>query len=267
MCSNRSAAVAFSVLAVLTLGGDRVTARQSPQAASEIAELKKQIEELKATQLAIQKDVQEIKAILLRVTQPQQPAGPLSDVSIDVPVAGKPMKGSAQAAVAIVEFSDYQCPFCARYVTQTLPQITAEYVASGLVQYYFLNFPIESLHPQAFRAHEAAICAGEQGRYWDMHDRLFANQRALAPPQLAEHAGAIGLDMDKFQPCLDSERTAPEIRQDQALGERSGVTGTPLFLIGTIEPGSGTVKGLKAVSGAQPFALFKQTLDEVLGRR
>ena len=260
---TRLLAVTLSVpLALAAAGGPALA--QTP---TEIAELKKQIEELKATQLAIQKDVQEIKAILLRITQPQQPRGPVTDVSMEVPVAGRPMKGSSQATIAIVEFSDFQCPFCGRYVAQTLPQIASEYIASGKVQYFFVNYPIESLHPQAFRAHEAAICAGEQGKYWEMHDRLFANQRALAPEDLAGYAKAIGLDMDEYGPCVESGRTAEQVREDQALGQRAGVSGTPLFLVGTIEANATSVQAVRAISGAQPFALFKQTLDEVLGKR
>ena len=260
---TRLLAVVLSVpLAVAAAGGPALA-----QTSSDIAELKKQIEELRATQLAIQKDVQEIKSILLRVTEPSPSRGPVTEVSFDVPVAGRPMKGSAQATVAIVEFSDYQCPFCGRYVAQTLPQITSEYIASGRVQYFFVNFPIESLHAQAFRAHEAALCAGEQGKYWEMHDRLFANQRALAPEDLSGYAEAIGLDMEKYAPCFDSGRTASKVRDDQALGQRAGVGGTPLFLVGTIESGATSVQAVRAISGAQPFAVFKQTLDEVLRRR
>jgi len=260
---TRLLAVALSVPLGLAAAGGPVQAQTS----SEIAELKKQIEELRATQLAIQRDVQEIKSILLRVTEPEATRGSVTDVSLDVPVAGRPMKGSAQATVAIVEFSDYQCPFCGRYVAQTLPQIASEYITSGWVQYFFVNFPIESLHPLAFRAHEAALCAGEQGKYWEMHDRIFANQRALAPEDLTGYARAIGLEMEQYRPCFESGRTAAKVREDQALGQRAGVRGTPLFLVGTIEPGATSVQAVRAISGAQPFALFKQTLDEVLGRR
>lgn len=260
---TRVLAVALSVPLALAAAPSPAPAQTS----SEIAELKKQIEELKATQLAIQKDVQEIKAILLRVTEPAPARGPVTEVSLDVSVAGRPMKGSAQATVAIVEFSDFACPFCGRYVTQTLPRITSEYIANGKIQYFFVHFPIESLHPDAFRAHQAAICAGEQGTFWEMHDRLFANQRALAAEDLAGHAKAIGLDMTDYELCVESERTAERVRQDQALGQRTGVGGTPLFLVGTIEPGATSVQAVRAISGAQPFALFKQTLDEALGRR
>ncbi len=260
---TRVLAVTLSLPLALAAAGSPARAQTS----SEVAELKKQIEDLRATQLAIQKDVQEIKAILLRVTEPTPARGPVTEVSLDVPVAGRPMKGSAQATVAIVEFSDYQCPFCGRYVAQTLPRIAADYIASGKVQYFFVNFPIESLHPQAFRAHEAALCAGEQGKYWEMHDRLFADQTALAAEDLAGHAKAVGLDMEEYEPCVESGRSAARVREDQALGQRAGVGGTPLFLVGTIEAGGTSVQAVRAISGAQPFAVFKQTLDELLARR
>jgi len=261
----RTRFVAVTLAIPFALAAAGTTARA--QTSSELAELRKQIEDLRATQLAIQKDVQEIRAILLRVTEPSPARGPVTEVSLDVPVAGRPVKGSAQATVAIVEFSDYQCPFCGRYVAQTLPRIASDYIASGKVQYFFVNFPIESLHPQAFRAHEAALCAGEQGKYWEMHDRLFANQKALAEEDLAGHAEAVGLDMGEYDACFESSRSAARVREDQALGQRVGVGGTPLFLVGTIDAGGTSVQVVRAISGAQPFAVFKQTLDEALGRR
>ena len=262
--SIRPLAVALAIPLLLSAAGGRALAQQS---SSEIADLRKQIEDLKATQLAIQKDVQEIKAILLRVTQPQAPPSPVTDTSVEIPVAGLPVKGGAQASVAVVEFSDYQCPFCARYVAQTLPQLTADFVATGRIRYYFVNFPIESLHPLAFRAHEAAICAGAQGKYWEMHDRLFANQQALTPPDLEKTAAAIGLDMATFEPCFDSPATAQEVRKGQALGHKVDVTGTPTFVVGVFDPETNAVKGVKVISGAQPYALFKQTIDQVLAER
>lgn len=261
---TRYLAVTLAIPLALAAAGTPARAQTS----SELAEFRRQIEDLRATQLAIQKDVQDIKAILLRVTESAPTArGPVTEVSLDVPVAGRPMRGSPQATVAIVEFSDYQCPFCGRYVAQTLPRITSDYIANGRVQYFFVNLPIESLHPQAFRAHQAAICAGEQGRYWEMHDRLFANQAALAVDDLARHAGAVGLEMGEYETCFEDGRTAARIREDQALGQQAGAAGTPFFLVGTIEAGGTTVRAVRAISGAQPFAVFTQTLDELIGRR
>jgi protein-disulfide isomerase len=92
---------------------------------------------------------------------------------------GDPFKGEKNAKVTLVEFSDYQCPFCARHVRATLPPLESEYIATGKIKYVFRNFPIASIHPLAFKAHEAANCSGEQDKYWEMHDRLFANSKAL----------------------------------------------------------------------------------------
>ena len=256
---------ALALLVTVALAGGGVAAQEPQQSAAELAALKKEIQELKAMLLSVQKDVQETKAILQKVTQPQQPRGPVTDAPAgEFSVAGTPAKGNRGATVAVIEFSDYQCPFCSRYATQTYPQLNKEYVESGKVQYFFVNYPIEQIHPFAFKAHEAASCAAEQGKYWEMHDRLFGNQSLLAPPELSKHAAAIGLDMAKFQPCLDSGRTGDLIRKDVARSQQIGVSGTPAFLIGTIDPNGTAVKGLKMISGAQPFAVFKPILDEVL---
>lgn len=261
----------LALLAAFAPAGDLVFAQQPPaqqQAGADVAALKKELDQLRALLLAIQKDVQETKAMLQRLTPPQQPRGPVTDVSnVEFAVAGAPVKGDRTATVAIVEFSDYQCPFCARYVAQTWPQMSKEYVETGKVQYFFVDYPIESLHPLAFKAHEAASCAGQLGKYWEMHDRLFENQNLLQPPELTKHAAAIGLDLATFQPCLDGRRTADLIRKDMARAQQLGISGTPMFVIGTIEPNGTLVKAVKMVSGAQPFAVFKQALDGVIADR
>jgi protein-disulfide isomerase len=257
--------IALALFVTVALAGGVLAAQEPPQSAAELAALKKEIQDLKVMLLAVQKDVQETKAILQKVTQPQQPRGPVTDApSVEFSVAGAPAKGSRGATVAVIEFSDYQCPFCSRYATQTWPQVNKDYVESGKVQYFFVNYPIEQIHPHAFKAHEAASCAAEQGKYWEMHDRLFGNQSLLAPAELTKHAAAIGLDMAKFQPCLDSGRTADLIRKDLARSQKIGVTGTPAFLIGTIEPNGTTVKGLKMIAGAQPFTVLKPVIDEAI---
>src|SRR6266704_659322 len=120
-------------------------------------------------------------------------------VSLD----GVPSLGDEKAPIAIVEFSDYQCPYCGRHANTVLPQIIKDYVSTGKVRYIVRDVPIEAIHPQAFKAAEAAHCAGDQGKFWEMHDRLFQNQQLLAVSDLAAHALALGLDGPKFQPCLD----------------------------------------------------------------
>jgi protein-disulfide isomerase len=236
----------------------------------DIAALKKQIEALAAGQAAIQKQLEEIRTLLkerpaaVAAAAPAPtgpPPGPAPGVL--VAAASAPAKGPANARVTIVEFSDYQCPFCARFHTATLPQIQKEYIETGKVRHVFRNMPLEAIHPQAFKAHEAALCANDQGKYWEMHDQLFANQRALQPQQLIGHAKTVGLDPAAFQTCLDSGKHAALIRADLDEAERLGLNGTPAFLIGVNGP-DGKVKNVRFVSGARPFADFKAAIEAAL---
>jgi len=145
-----------------------------------------------------------------------------------------------------------------------LPQIESEYIKTGKVKYVVLDFPLESIHKNAFKAAEAAHCAGEQGAFWEMHARLFANQRALGLKNLPEHAQALGLDGSKFQACLDNGTFSGKIRQDLADGQRAGVTGTPGFFLGLTDPDGSKVKVLRVLKGAQPYASFKEAIDTLL---
>ena len=145
-----------------------------------------------------------------------------------------------------------------------MPQIDTDYVKTGKIKYVFRDLPLESIHPYAFKAAEAANCAGDQGKFWEMHDRLYNNQTALKPTDLPQHAQALGLDMTKFQQCLDTGKYASLIRKDMAEAGTAGVTGTPTFMIGLTDPKSSKVKVLKVLSGAQPYAAFKDALDNAL---
>jgi protein-disulfide isomerase len=167
-------------------------------------------------------------------------------------------KGSADASVVIVEYSDYQCPFCSRWVQETYPAILEKYIDTGQVRLEFRDFPLESIHPNAKAAAVAARCAGEQGDYWGMHDRLFGNQAqwsGLADPSetFQSYAGEMGLDTAAFLTCLASGTFDEAIAQDLQAGQAAGVSGTPSFLI------NGTL-----VVGAQPFSAFEQALDTLL---
>ena len=163
-----------------------------------------------------------------------------------------PVRGGASAPVTIVEFSDYQCPFCAR-VNPTLDRIRQTY--GDKVKIVFKDFPLPN-HAQAPKASEAAHCAGEQGKYWEMHDRMFADQRALNVPQLKQSAVALGLDAAKFDQCLDSGKHAAVVAAGLAQGERLGVNSTPSLYING-----------RALIGAQPFEAFKQIIDEELAKK
>jgi protein-disulfide isomerase len=131
------------------------------------------------------------------------------------------------------------------------------------VKYVFMDFPLESIHKFAFKAAEAARCAGEQGKFWEMHDRLFANQKSLEPAK--PHAEAVvGLDVPKFEGCLTAGKYAEAIRKDVAEGAKAGVTGTPLFFLAYTDPKSSKVKTVARLSGAQPYDAFKAQIDKLL---
>jgi protein-disulfide isomerase len=141
-----------------------------------------------------------------------------------------------------------------------------DYVKSGRLRYAVRDFPLEAIHPQAFKAAEAARCAGDQGKYWEMHVLLFQNQRALAVADLAKHAATLGLDGAKFQACLDSATHAEGVRRDLAEGAKAGIRGTPTFFLGLIENGD-RVRVTRVIRGAQPAAVFKAAIDEALAAK
>jgi len=247
--------VIFGLLFVLTLFAGRQTLAGSDD---DLTELREAVEVLKQGQRHLQRELEEIKA-LLRGRQPVMEVQP-----IEFRIGGYPSKGKESAKLILVEFTDYQCQFCGRHFQQTWPEIERDYVNTGQVRYVVRDFPIESIHKEAFGAAEAAHCAGEQGQYWQMHDRLFTSQNALAPNDLAVHAGALGLDVPSFRRCLDSNRYTMKIRQDLVEGEKAGVRGTPSFFLGMANPDGSSVKVVRMITGAQPYAVFKGAIDSLL---
>lgn len=232
------------------------------QASADNTAIRKDLDALKEGQVAIQKDLQEIKKLL--AARPAAPvAGPDKALDAIINVAGEPFKGKKDAKLTLVEFSEYQCPFCGRHVRDTYPTLDKEYVQTGKVKYVFRDLPLESIHKNAFKAAEATHCAGEQGKFWELHDRLFENQKALEPASLTTYAQAIGVDAKKFQACLDGGKYAADIRKDMADAAKYGITGTPTTVIGLTEPNGSTIKVLKVLRGAQPIAAFKDALDSL----
>lgn len=225
----------------------------------EVTRLRKEIETLNASQLAMRKDMGELRELLRRpASQPPAPR------EIVLTLGNAPFKGNANAAVTLVEFTDYECGFCARHVKETMPQLERDYIATGKVKYVFRNFPLESIHKQSFKAHIAATCAGEQGKFWEMHDRLFANQTALAPAQMLGHAQALGLDAARFQACFDGAVQSDQIRKDIVEGQKAGVTATPAFFLGYTSGDGTTLKVVKSLVGAKAYPMFKEEIDTLL---
>lgn len=221
-------------------------------------DLQKQINALTEGQKAILKELQDLKQLLQSRTAP--PADTLPTAPIDI--SNDRSRGSATARVAVIEYSDYQCPFCGKYDRETFPQIQEDYLKSGKIRYVFRDLPLD-FHENAFKAAEAAHCAGEQGKFWEMHDLLFANQTALTESDLVQHAAALRLDEPRFQQCLTSERFAADIRKGVTEASNAGLNGTPTFLIGIVQPDS-TVKITRKLVGAKPYAQFKAAIDDLL---
>lgn len=166
---------------------------------------------------------------------------------------GAPFRGAESAPVTIVKFEDFHCPYCRR-VQGTLKELLIRY--EGKLKIVHKDFPLDSVHPQARVAHEAARCAGEQGKFWPYHDALFATGPKSSPEDLQAIARETGVDLPKFEECLASGRTRAAIEADVSEGTRLGLTGTPSFLING-----------RLLPGAQPMEKFVEVIDQELARR
>ncbi len=258
----------FPVFLLALLIGAALLAPRAFAQSADLEQLAREVRELRQGQALIRQQLDELKALLkarpsaAARTRPAV-AEDLSEATFDI--SDDPARGDPSARLVMMEFSDYQCPYCARHASRVLPRIEQEYVATGRLRYVFRDFPLERIHPQAFDAARAANCAGEQGRYWEMHDRLFAQRKAIAP--FAPHAEAVGVaDMAAFGNCLDSGRYADEVRADMAEGRRAGVSSTPTFVVG-FDDGRGSVTGVRIVRGALTFERLVAEIEAARARR
>ena len=189
--------------------------------------------------------------------EPQAQPTPRQDLPLTVVLGDAPRIGDPNAPIVMVEFTDYQCPYCSRHFQQTYPRIIEEYIEAGIVQYVIKDFPLNSIHPQAAKASEAARCAGDQEAYWEMHDILFERQTewgvANPIPVFAAYAVEIGLDSETFTECLESNKYEAAVNADLQQGIELGVTGTPAFFMNGYP-----------LSGAQPFEVFQQGITTLL---
>jgi protein-disulfide isomerase len=175
----------------------------------------------------------------------------LEPYRVPLAVGDAPVRGNPAAPVTVVEFSDFQCPYCGQ-ARPTVMRVLHTY--GDRVRWVFRHFPLD-FHSDAKKAGEAAVCAGDQGHFWEMHDRLFAHQDQLDVPDLKKHAAALGLDTAAFDACLDSGRHAAVVEADSEEGARLGVSGTPAFFIDG-----------RPLVGAQPFDTFAEIIDDELAR-
>jgi len=183
---------------------------------------------------------------------------------IPMPLADAPVKGSRRAKVALVVFSDFECPVCARAARELVPQLVARYVDTGKVLLVWRHYPLP-IHSWARGAAEAAECAGRQGKFWGLHDWAFAHPKELKPDRLRDAAERLGLDMAAFDKCIGVE-AAERITKDMALAKHLDVHGTPTWFFGTVEP-DGTVKLVNRITGLGPVGMYEEVIDRVVQSR
>lgn len=212
--------------------------------------------------------LQELKAIreVLEKIQKQGLAGgkqrAAKPTTASISIKDKPAMGSASAPVTVVEFADYQCPFCLRFTRSTFPSLKRDYIDTGKVRWVALNLPL-AFHKDARKAAQAAHCAGEQDKFWEMREVLFQNPKKLGQEDLPEHAVTLELDVEAFKACIASDRHLAAIDQDAKDAGAVRLTGTPSFVIG--KTASDKITG-QVIIGAQPVNVFsaaiKKALDE-----
>ena len=187
------------------------------------------------------------------------PSAPPAPVRVSsIPLDGFDIRGKQDAPVTMVEYSDFQCPFCERFFKDTLPQLQKQYIDTGKVKFIYKQFPVESVHPNSPAASLASECANEQGKFWPFHDALFANRTQwenLNGNQTTQifkkYADGLNLDSTKFNSCLDSKKYQDKVTKESQEALTNSVSGTPTFYIGNDKA------GYTQIVGTQPFTTFQ----------
>jgi len=231
------------------------------QLEEDISTLKRDINVIASEQRNLSEQLRELKDLLAAnaVARPTpQPPTPPSALTLH----DETFRGQNSATVAIVEYADYECPYCGQYEHDVYPQVSRDYIQTGKIKYFFRDLPLP-MHPRALGAARAARCAGEQGKYWEMHDSLFAKQNAIRDVDMPGHTQELGLDTTKISECLVSDRYTDEINKSIAEAEKMGIGGTPTFFIGKVDPND-EVTNLKMIMGWRPYEDYKSVIDGLL---
>ena len=227
------------------------------------ASTKEELSELKAQITEVQKDLAEIKKMLKEGARaPAKAAGFKEQV---ISIGNSPVKGNNDAPVTIVEYSDYECPYCARSYRDVMPKLQEEYIDTGKVRFVMREFPLASIHKNATNASLAALCAERQDKYWEMHNIMFENQKQLDVDSLKTYAATIGLDTGAFDTCLTNKETEDDLRADMASAAKLGQRGTPGFYIGLTDKNDPDKVNMSvSIRGAQSFDNFSASIDDLL---
>ena len=229
-----------------------------------IIDLQRQIEELKQGQQLILKELEEIKRSL-----PERPhraetlARPELPKLVSLNVHGEAFRGDGKARIAMVEYSDFDCSFCAKYAKDIFPHIDQDYVKPGKIKYFFRDLPAPGETNALYKA-RAARCAGEQDRFWEVHDLLFTEPSAPVDQKLSLQGQALGLDLEKLNQCLVSGKYTENIERSASGAARLGIHGTPAFVIGTLSDDGDFLRSTNILVGGENYNTLKSVLDNLL---
>ena len=230
-----------------------------------VSDIREFLEALQKNQQEMREELQEIKSLLSRLPLLNNPANAMQQNNIkDVvfEIGGNPVLGSDKAKLIMVEFTDYECPFCSRYVNDTFPQILKEYVDKDILRYAVVDQPLP-IHPKAEKAAQAAHCASDQGKFWEIHELMMSKQDSLG--DLSSYANMLEMNISGFEDCLATGKYREAVNSNMELARKLGINGVPGFVIGVVDSQNpGSVKGISSVRGALPFPNFQKEIEAAI---
>lgn len=230
------------------------------QTANDLASLQKRIDALEDGQKEILK---RLEAIQTTLSARQTSTAP----GLALDTRDMPFKGNAGAKVILVEYFDYECPYCAGFFEESVPELSTHYIDTGKIKFVARDFPLEANHSFALRASEAAHCANDQEKFWPMHDELMGNSDALDRKNLSVYAQDIGLDVARFDKCVDSGKYAADVKTSEQEGSKLGVQGTPTFFLGVVGPDGKSLTSVQRFDGAVEYTKLKGAIDRLIAQQ
>ena len=218
--------------------------------------------------IQLQQDVSEIKALLSMQGAPQQQPQQPQQANIEgmeFDIGDNPVLGKESARLILVEFTDYQCPFCGRHARETFPRLREQYIDKGQIRYAVIDQPLQNMHPDAAKAAEASHCAEDQGKFWEIHEEMMAKQDDLK--DLSSYAKTLALNVGQFEDCLNKGKYGDAVKKDMQLADTLGINGVPGFILGTVAKNNPRkVTAISMINGAVPFGDFQREIEAALKR-
>lgn len=211
---------------------------------------------------AILSELREIRQLLAKQAAPTAAARP-APRTLAVKATTAHVLGKPDAPVTLVAFTDFQCPYCARFESTTFPELKRKYIDTGKLRYILRDVPLD-FHPLAINAAQSVRCAGDQHKFWEMKELVFKNQNKIDTDSLASYAHSLGLNDEQYRECMADNKYLADITADSKYAQSLGISGTPSFVVGAQR--NGTVQGVLIV-GAQPSGVFEDAIEKVLAKR